>query len=250
MAPEYLDGRATTKSDVWSFGVFLWELFSMGQLPYQDLLDNKQVIKFIKSRRLIRPKSAPPARPTKQTSATAGQWQVPVISLNQAGSSPNSPASPLNLNTDQELLLTGEQQGKRLFCDNNNNNDSTPSPIGMCPITESGFDDGDDDGYELNGELTDSNDLPPLPKPHDNTPDPIYYIMCACWATEPEDRPQFEEIANRLYCCLNMPAVLDTNLPCFYEQESANGGANNNRSESRHSTAATTQTTQLNWCNS
>lgn len=56
MPPECLDGVATTKSDVWSFGIFLWELFSMGQLPYQDLLDNDKVIKFLKRRRTARPK--------------------------------------------------------------------------------------------------------------------------------------------------------------------------------------------------
>ena len=56
---------------------------------------------------------------------------------------------------------------------------------------------------------------PPLPPPYENTPHPIYAIMCACWATKPEDRPQFDEIANRLYWCLQMPAVLDTVLPRF-----------------------------------
>ncbi|CAH8565853.1 unnamed protein product [Dicrocoelium dendriticum] len=38
MAPECFDGsRFTQKSDIWSFGIFLWELFTLGQVPYPGL---------------------------------------------------------------------------------------------------------------------------------------------------------------------------------------------------------------------
>lgn len=27
----------TSKSDVWSFGIFMWELFSLGETPFEDV---------------------------------------------------------------------------------------------------------------------------------------------------------------------------------------------------------------------
>jgi serine/threonine protein kinase len=37
-APEALENRVfTTKSDVWSYGVVLWELFTYGHTPYPDV---------------------------------------------------------------------------------------------------------------------------------------------------------------------------------------------------------------------
>jgi len=36
-APEVLEyGTCTTKSDVWSFGILLWEMFSYGKLPFSE----------------------------------------------------------------------------------------------------------------------------------------------------------------------------------------------------------------------
>ncbi|XP_061458058.1 insulin receptor [Rhineura floridana] len=47
MAPESLkDGVFTACSDVWSFGVVLWEISSLAEQPYQGL-SNEQVLKFI-----------------------------------------------------------------------------------------------------------------------------------------------------------------------------------------------------------
>jgi len=48
MAPESLkDGIYTAQSDVWSFGVVLWEICTLGEQPYQGL-SNEQVFKFVK----------------------------------------------------------------------------------------------------------------------------------------------------------------------------------------------------------
>nr|XP_060640831.1 insulin receptor [Anolis sagrei ordinatus] len=47
MAPESLkDGVFTAYSDVWSFGVVLWEINSLAEQPYQGL-SNEQVLKFV-----------------------------------------------------------------------------------------------------------------------------------------------------------------------------------------------------------
>ena len=47
MPPEaFLDGVFTTKTDVWSFGVLLWEVMSMGFVPYPGR-GNKEVMRLV-----------------------------------------------------------------------------------------------------------------------------------------------------------------------------------------------------------
>ncbi|RXM99889.1 Cytoplasmic tyrosine-protein kinase BMX [Acipenser ruthenus] len=55
-APEVLNyTRFSSKSDVWAFGVLMWEVFSLGKQPY-DLYDNTQVAqKIMQGYRLYRP---------------------------------------------------------------------------------------------------------------------------------------------------------------------------------------------------
>lgn len=196
----------------------------MGQQPYQHLVDNQEVIKFIKRRRL-------------QPSRTEPELLTPVTEENlSAGLSDNSNQKNQN---ESYSNVSVNQAGKK------------QSSSGQGDLLEP------------------DADSPPLPLPHDNTPHPLYSIMCACWATNPKNRPDFEEIANRLYWCLQKPEVLNTSLPSFYEPQrsptaisgtsfnlgSAGACSNVNhadtkcqmRSESRQSGANNTQTTQLNW---
>lgn len=60
MSPESLaDGVFTTDSDVWSYGIVLWEMATLAEQPYQGL-SNEQVLQFVISRgTLTRPKDCP-----------------------------------------------------------------------------------------------------------------------------------------------------------------------------------------------
>ena len=49
MAPESLtDGLFTPASDIWSYGVLLFEIMTFGSFPYQGL-SNKQVLEHVKN---------------------------------------------------------------------------------------------------------------------------------------------------------------------------------------------------------
>jgi serine/threonine protein kinase len=51
-APEALQfAKFTTKSDVWSYGVVLWEMFEFGKVPYQGM-SNRDAMQFVPARAL------------------------------------------------------------------------------------------------------------------------------------------------------------------------------------------------------
>ncbi|KAJ6667276.1 hypothetical protein lerEdw1_017254 [Lerista edwardsae] len=60
MPPEaFLEGIFTSKTDTWSFGVLLWEIFSLGYMPY-PCKTNLEVLEFVTSGgRMDPPKSCP-----------------------------------------------------------------------------------------------------------------------------------------------------------------------------------------------
>lgn len=46
-------------------------------------------------------------------------------------------------------------------------------------------------------------------------PDPIYGIMTRCWHPQPDDRPSFSTIAERIGYCLQDPDVINHPTPNF-----------------------------------
>ncbi|XP_078480098.1 insulin-like growth factor 1 receptor isoform X1 [Lampetra fluviatilis] len=72
MSPESLkDGVFTTHSDVWSFGVVLWEIATQAEQPYQGL-SNEQVLKFVMDGGLL---VLPPACPDRLQELIRKCWQ-------------------------------------------------------------------------------------------------------------------------------------------------------------------------------
>jgi len=59
MSIESLNGVFSEKSDVWSYGVVLWELITLGKQPYSDIDSSKMEDHLIKGNRLSQPKNCP-----------------------------------------------------------------------------------------------------------------------------------------------------------------------------------------------
>jgi serine/threonine protein kinase len=79
MSPEALtDSMFTTMSDVWSFGVVMWEVYMLGQMPYPGIDPSQLVRQLARGFRM----SCPPACPEDiyQVRMTAKQrWPLPQI---------------------------------------------------------------------------------------------------------------------------------------------------------------------------
>lgn len=60
-APEVLKfNKTSSKSDVWSFGITLWELFSYGEVPYRGMSNKEVSEQVIAGYRLEMPPGCPP----------------------------------------------------------------------------------------------------------------------------------------------------------------------------------------------
>ncbi|KAL5104870.1 Ephrin type-A receptor 1 [Taenia crassiceps] len=65
-APEVLEkeGNFTLRSDVWSFGVVVWEIYSRGSLPYSEVLSG-ELLNHLRSGLRLKPPSDTPSRMEK-----------------------------------------------------------------------------------------------------------------------------------------------------------------------------------------
>ncbi|XP_015200740.1 tyrosine-protein kinase Tec isoform X2 [Lepisosteus oculatus] len=52
--------KYSSKSDVWSFGVLMWEVFTEGKMPFENNANHEVVTMVSQGHRLYRPKKAPP----------------------------------------------------------------------------------------------------------------------------------------------------------------------------------------------
>ena len=58
--PEYFQNRIVGKhTEVWAFGIFLWELFTLGRIAYENLDENDIPSAVRNGERLSRPMNAP-----------------------------------------------------------------------------------------------------------------------------------------------------------------------------------------------
>ena len=60
LAPETLkEGIYSPETDVWSFGIVLWEIFSCAQMPYKNVSNPDVIQRILKAKPLPRPKNCP-----------------------------------------------------------------------------------------------------------------------------------------------------------------------------------------------
>lgn len=61
IAPESLqNGKYSIESDIWSFGVFCWEVFSFGKQPFDTLTDEQILEQIPHGLRLLMPEAGCP----------------------------------------------------------------------------------------------------------------------------------------------------------------------------------------------
>lgn len=61
MAPESVEHmQFSTASDVWSYGILLWEMFNPTEIPYPDLRDAQFIAKVVQGHTLSIPVQCPP----------------------------------------------------------------------------------------------------------------------------------------------------------------------------------------------
>jgi len=158
MPPEaIMYGKFTTESDIWAFGVVLWEIFSYGLQPYYGY-SNQEVIEMIRSRQILPSPEDCPARmyglmvecwhemPTRrpnfrETSARLRGWksemmmQNPHWSLTQSHSNHSSSHQSSLQSGPSHQGSTGPSNTTNMtgLTGSSNNSESVPPPVISMP---------------------------------------------------------------------------------------------------------------------
>ncbi|XP_065910186.1 hepatocyte growth factor receptor-like isoform X3 [Dysidea avara] len=104
MPPESIHDRYyDQKTDVWSFGVVCWEVFSLGKLPYAGL-DNQNIVQYIESEKRL---SKPALCSSEMYQVMSSCWQLK--------------------NNDRPVFSTLVEQLEQHYCDVMESNPSDPS---------------------------------------------------------------------------------------------------------------------------
>ena len=178
-------------SDVWSFGVFLWEVYSYGRTPYPAIVRPSIVLPFLvgpspqQSPFLHLP--TPPSPPILFFSSLSHSLPslcfLPSLSLSLLSLS--FPVTPFPLLCFFfSLLFSPPPSSPPSFPPSSPSSPSSSFPLCLIPQPSEEILETLEDGL--------------LMDPPDGCPTGIYDIMCSCWEMEPNDRPTFLSLQQML----------------------------------------------------
>ncbi|KAH6925327.1 hypothetical protein HPB50_003526 [Hyalomma asiaticum] len=193
MPPEaFLDGMFTSKTDVWSFGVLLWEVMSMGYMPYPGR-GNQEVMQLVTSGGRLEP---PANCPGPVYHVMTQCWHA----------------------TPEERPSFGTILERLGYCIQDPDVVSAPLPVFHRPPSM------ERDATVMRPPNADNVCLQVTSggrlEPPANCPGPVYHVMTQCWHATPEERPSFGTILERLGYCIQDPDVVSAPLPVFHRPPS------------------------------
>jgi serine/threonine protein kinase len=72
----FSEARYRRASEVWSWGIVVWEMFSMGRIPYDDFTSNQDVIQFVAEGNRLPLEGFAPAEPAEFGELVRQSWDA------------------------------------------------------------------------------------------------------------------------------------------------------------------------------